>query len=65
MKTVVLVLKWIASTLIVLDILFWLALHASGHKIPEDTYASLIQYFLFLTVVLLLLFFIGHKIKNK
>lgn len=63
MKTLTTVLKWIVSLLLVLDILFWFALHASGHNVPEDTNSSVILSAIILVIVLILLYVVGKRAK--
>ncbi len=64
MKTLIVILKVLVTVLLVLDLLFWMAAHASGHKIPIRTDVSCAVTALILVGVLLLLFFLGKKLKK-
>lgn len=65
MKTFIVILKVIVIVILCADLFFWVAAHASGHKIPSKTDWSFALSALFFILVILLLSFWGRKIKSN
>ncbi len=65
MKTLIIILKAVVIILLGLDVLFWMAAHASGHKIPVNTDISCAATALILIGMFAVLFFLGLRFKNK
>jgi uncharacterized membrane protein len=53
----------LALILFVLNILFWILLHGSGHKVPPETDETIYNWCLVLLLFLAILFY--GKYKNK
>jgi|SoiMethySBSTD1v2_1073268.scaffolds.fasta_scaffold295280_3 hypothetical protein len=61
MKVLIVVLKGLVIIALCADLLLWLAVHGSGHKIPSKTDWSFGITSILLLIVLLVLFFIRRK----
>ena len=65
MKTSIAILKVLVAVLLILNLLFWMMAHASGHKIPVETNVSCAVTALILFGALFFLYFFGLKFKSK
>lgn len=63
MKTFIIIAKGLITILLALNLFFWVAAHASGHKIPIKTDWSFGISSIILLAIFLLLNFLGKK-KN-
>ena len=61
MRVLIVVLKVLVIIALCADLLLWLAVHGSGHKIPSKTDWSFGITSILLLIVLLVLFFIRPK----